>query len=433
MSGTIANCALAIVMTGGLAFAQESAPPVPASPPVTPKVWRTSAGGSYLGVDTRNVTSDRVAMLKLKEGRGVEVTVVDDDAPAAKAGMKEHDVILGFNGQKVNNVEELRRFIRDTPPGKSVTLSVSRNGEPINVKVTLAKRNQVYIVSGTNAVHIPEIHVPPMNFDFEFPGFSVVQFSKRNGLEVEDLTPQLGEFLGVHNGEGVLVRAVEKTSPADAAGLKAGDVIVRVNGEAVTCGADWRHALRGQHASTVSFGIIRDRREQTVSMKMPERQESSGGAESWPELQEELETLQQARPGFEESTQDQADAARELDRAMRDMRRELQDGKQEQEREMRELRRQIERMQRESESSRSQFTEKQKRDMQRLKRDLELAQRESERSQREAQQELQQAQNEARQAQHEVFRALHDDGEAPVEPQKPEPPNDNPPAPPPAP
>lgn len=407
-------------LLAGTALAQESTTP---APPVTPKVYRTSSGGSYLGVDTRDVTADRASALKLKEGRGVEVTVVDDDAPAAKAGMKEHDVIQGFNGQKVDNVEQLRRYIRETPPGKTVTLSVSRNGEIISVKVTLARRNQVYIASGANSIHIPDIHIPdihipPMNFDFDFPGFSVVQFSKRNGLEVEDLTPQLGEFLGVHNGEGVLVRAVEKGSSAEAAGLKAGDVIVKVNGETVAGGADWRHAMHGQHGQTISFGIIRDRHEQTISMKLPEPQESTGGSESWPELQEQLEVLRQARPGFDHATQEQAEAARELARAMRDMKRDLASGTQEQEREMRELRRQLERMQRESQSNRQALTEKQKREMQRLKRELEAAQRESLRSQHEAQQEFQQAQIEAQQAQQEVFQALHEEAQAQQEAQQ---------------
>ena len=65
-------------------------------------------GGSYLGVDTRDVTADRLADLKLKEEHGVEVTLVDQDAPAGKAGIKEHDVILTLNGNQVESVEQLR-------------------------------------------------------------------------------------------------------------------------------------------------------------------------------------------------------------------------------------------------------------------------------------------------------------------------------------
>ena len=69
--------------------------------------------GSYLGVDTRDVTSDRLAPLHLKDERGVEVTMVDQDAPAGKAGLKENDVILTMNGTDVQSVEQLRRMIHD--------------------------------------------------------------------------------------------------------------------------------------------------------------------------------------------------------------------------------------------------------------------------------------------------------------------------------
>src|SRR5271169_3166375 len=85
--------------------------------------------GSYLGVDTRDITADRLATLHLKDERGVEVTMVDQDAPAGKAGLKEQDVILTLNGTDVQSVEQLRRMIRETPPGRVVTLGVSRNGQ----------------------------------------------------------------------------------------------------------------------------------------------------------------------------------------------------------------------------------------------------------------------------------------------------------------
>src|SRR3954468_16695553 len=77
---------------------------------------------SYLGIDTQDVTPQRVAPLKLKEERGVEVLTVDQDAPAGKAGLKEHDVILEFNGTRVEGVENLRRMIHEVPPGRTATL-----------------------------------------------------------------------------------------------------------------------------------------------------------------------------------------------------------------------------------------------------------------------------------------------------------------------
>ena len=100
--------------------------------------------GSYLGVDTRDITADRLSELHLKEESGVEVTLVDQDAPAGKAGIKEHDVILTINGNKVESVEQLRRMIREVAPGREVSIGVSRNGQPMTLKAQLADRKRAF-------------------------------------------------------------------------------------------------------------------------------------------------------------------------------------------------------------------------------------------------------------------------------------------------
>ena len=115
-------------------------------------------GGSYLGVDTRDVTPDRLADLKLKEEHGVEVTLVDQDAPAGKAGIKEHDVILSINGSQVESVEQLRRMIREIPPGRLVTLGISRDGQPLTLKTQLADRKKTFAMAG-----------PGKSFSFTMP------------------------------------------------------------------------------------------------------------------------------------------------------------------------------------------------------------------------------------------------------------------------
>jgi ElaB/YqjD/DUF883 family membrane-anchored ribosome-binding protein len=98
------------------------------------------------------------------------------------------------------------------------------------------------------------------------PAFTVL--STRHGLVVESLSPQLSDFFGVARGQGVLVRSVERGSPAAVAGLKAGDVILKVNNETVHDMADWQ---RGMHAQSpkIAIGIWRDKREQTVTMTVP--------------------------------------------------------------------------------------------------------------------------------------------------------------------
>src|SRR6266403_2421101 len=99
-------------------------------------------GSSYLGVDIADVTTERLGALKLKEEHGAEVTMVDPDAPAGKAGLKEHDVILTLNGAGVESAAQLRRMIRETPAGRVVALGISREGQPQTVKVQLASRSK---------------------------------------------------------------------------------------------------------------------------------------------------------------------------------------------------------------------------------------------------------------------------------------------------
>ena len=232
---------------------------------------------SYLGVDTRDITPDRVSTLHLKNESGVEVTMVDQDAPAGKAGLKEQDVILTLNGDKVESVEQLRRMIHETPPGRIVSLGVSRNGQPLTVKVQLSERKKSYAYSfGPNDKEFKFTMpaMPPMP-DLDIPiSIVVAHSSARSGLMVENLTPQLGEFFGTKDGNGVLVRSVEKSSLADKAGLRAGDIITKINGSLVHDTSDFTHALRARKATTASIVILRDKKEQTITLILPERKES---------------------------------------------------------------------------------------------------------------------------------------------------------------
>jgi len=231
--------------------------------------------GAYMGVDIADVTPERLSALKLKDERGVEVTMVDQDAPAGKAGLKEHDVILSMNGTNVESGAQLRRMIRETPAGRIVTLGVSRDGQPLTLKVQLADRKKS-VAWGPKAKDFKfEMPAMPAMPDFDVPvSVVVVHSSLRSGLMVENITPQLGEFFGVKNGKGVLVRSVEKGSRAEKSGFRAGDVIVRVNDQAVHDTSDFSHAIRSTTSGSVTVGVIRDKREQTLTLPLPERKDS---------------------------------------------------------------------------------------------------------------------------------------------------------------
>jgi membrane-associated protease RseP (regulator of RpoE activity) len=200
----------------------------------------------------------------------VEVTMVDQDAPAGKSGVKEHDVILSVNGTAVESVEQLRRVIHEIPPGRVITLGVSRNGQSLTLKAQLSDRNNSFSSSmGPKDFHFEMPPMPNMS-DMDLPvSVVMVHSSMRSGLMVENLTPQLGEFFGAKGGKGILIRSVEKGSRGEKAGFRAGDVIVRVNEEAVTDTSDFGHALRSRKDNKASITVVRDKKEQTLTLTLP--------------------------------------------------------------------------------------------------------------------------------------------------------------------
>lgn len=250
----------------------------PVESPAQSFSFSSDEGGtsSYLGVDIADVTTERLSTLKLKEEKGVEVTMVDQDAPAGKAGLKEHDVILTMNGTTIESGAQLRRMIHETPPGRVVSFGLSRDGQPMTVKVQLADKHKEFSLLGPKVkdfpmpmpdVHLPDIDIPSINM-------VVVTQSARSGLTVENITPQLGEFFGVKNGNGVLVRAVDKGSRADKAGFRAGDVIVKVNDQSIHDTSDFAHAIRSRNGGSVSVGFIREKKEQNLNLPLPHTKES---------------------------------------------------------------------------------------------------------------------------------------------------------------
>lgn len=265
LSFVIVATALAIVGVPGSSNAQ------PGSQPFFygEEPW----GGSYLGVDTQDVTTDRLGVLHLKDERGVEITMVDQDAPAGKAGLKEHDVILSINDQQVQSVEQLRRLIREVPPGRVISIGISRGGQPMTVRAQLAERDKMpnFDFHYNPVINVPAVHIPPINVpEIDVPNIVVVHAPRSSGMMIENLTPQLGDFFGAKGGNGVLVRSVEKGSRAEQAGLRAGDVIVKVNGAAVNDCSDFSRLLRSRSAAKASVTVLRDRKEQNLTLNLPD-------------------------------------------------------------------------------------------------------------------------------------------------------------------
>lgn len=296
-------------------------------------------GPSYLGVDVDDVSPARAQALKLNGDTGVEITMVDRDAPAGKAGLQAHDVILKFNNTDVESVEQVRRLIRETPAGRNVTLTISRDGKVMPIQVTLAQRRQElgYSFVMPPMTPMPPVEIPAITIPrIDIPQVDLVlrQFSP-SGLMLENLTPQLRGFFGVKESEGVLVRSVEKGSAAEKAGFKAGDVIVRVGQHRINDVGDWRTSL-SMGTGSVPVSVVRDKRPLTITLPVPKKRDSSTvwpGDESFTinteQLGREMAALQ---PQFEQLRKDLASkqfrdsmrhAQDELRRRMDQLRRQL--------------------------------------------------------------------------------------------------------------
>ena len=306
-----------------------------------------SGTSSYLGVDIADVSKDRMGALKLKEEKGVEVTMVDQDAPAGKAGIKEHDVILSMNGTPIESGAQLRRMIHETPPGRAVTLGLSRDGQPLTLQVALADKHKEYSWTGPKPgdihVNIPPIHIP----DIDIPSMNmvVVTSSARSGLMVENITPQLGDFFGVKDGNGVLVRTVEKGSRAEKAGFRAGDVIIKINSQPVHDTSDFSHAVKSRSGNSVSVGVVRDKKEQTLNLTLPERKESSELLDEEGELRYELAQLKpQMELAVERSRQAAEQLKKQVCKHQDEFLRQTEKQKRQLQRDMRELQRELMRL-----------------------------------------------------------------------------------------
>lgn len=248
-------------------------PPPPPEPPDTLIFFQS--GGTFLGVGVKEITAERAKALKLKEEYGVEVTTVEPESPAEKAGLKPGDVVLEYNGQRVEGTQQFVRFVRETPAGRTVRLTVFRNGSTQTLAATVGERKG-------RPFNVP---APKIGEDIRIRIDRELQSAMRDipkvtmswragvlGIEGEALRgSQLGDYFGVK--EGVLVRGVMKETPAEKAGLKAGDVIVKVDDRNVDEPRDITAALRGARDAskkTVPVVVVREKKEMTLQVTLDE-------------------------------------------------------------------------------------------------------------------------------------------------------------------
>jgi serine protease Do len=239
------------------------------------------SGGGWLGVGVSEVSAEKVTSLKLPEERGALLGKIVPDSPAAKAGLKENDVVLEINGQRIEGTEQFRRMIHEIPAGRTANLTVWREGRSQNIKVTVGKHeagNMKVFADGPKsfAFRMPTMPAMPdlsglehlRTFSMISPGHPLL------GIDAESLDGDFGNYFGAPNGEGVLVRGVFANSAAAKAGLKVGDVITSLNGERIRSASELREKLlTNREGKSFKLGVLRNKSELTLSVELPQQKE----------------------------------------------------------------------------------------------------------------------------------------------------------------
>ncbi len=297
MTAVLGALVLSAAPPGALAQEAEEAPEQ------ARRIARRSAigSGSYLGIVLRDVSRADTDRLGLSGEYGAYVESVSKESPAAKAGLQADDVIRSWNGQRVESVAQLTRFVRETPPKRTVRLGVAREGAERTVSVTLGERPDAaralgYAYGPRMRVRMDEmrekmgearekmrearLRVCAVRIEEQTDEGGgerrvvIIRGSRgRMGVRLQGLTDQLGEYFGVQGGEGALVTSVRDESPAAKAGLQAGDVIVALGGESVGDPGDVVGSVGGAEAGPMEATVIRDGQRRTLTVVLEELEE----------------------------------------------------------------------------------------------------------------------------------------------------------------
>ena len=203
----------------------------------------------WMGVVIQNVDENMAEALGIGKARGVVISEVSKGSPAEKAGLKQGDVVLLFEGKKVANTVELRNLVVETAPDSDVDVTILRDGKEKRVTVELGE---------LAADEVAAAEEPREKVESEI------------GLEVQTLTSSMAGRLNMEGEEGVIVTKVKSGSPAEAAGIQHGDLVKEVNRQKVTDTTEYKKALgKSKPGDSVLLLLRRDNATLFVAVKVP--------------------------------------------------------------------------------------------------------------------------------------------------------------------
>ncbi len=245
-------------------------------------VSQAADSSGYLGIQMQDLDSSMAKALQLDEESGVLISEVVEDSPAEKAGLEDGDVILRFDGKDIESAGDLMKAVRKSNAGDEVELKVLRGGKKKSFDVTLGEREDNQFAFQHRKLK-EMLHERNGEGDFDidivapdsedFPGEENVFFFGGGGdhgflgIQLEDVNEQLAEYFDVDGG--VLVTEVVEDSPAAEAGLKAGDVIVKLDGDTIEDGSalrEWMSETEAEQKVEVEVSRKGDRKRFDVTL-----------------------------------------------------------------------------------------------------------------------------------------------------------------------
>jgi len=245
------------------------------------QVVQVFSGGSYIGVSVRDVDAEDAKRAKLPAPGGVLVEDVREDSPAQKAGFMEGDVVVEFDGERVRSTRQFTRLVQETPADREVAAVVMRDGQRLTLSVQPATPEGIRALRDRDWEGLvvprpprpPRAPAPPAPAPFHLmPRFEhFFSSSGRLGVTVDSLSEQLAAYFGTE--DGVLVTSVTSGSAADKAGVKAGDIVVSINGTTIDSPSELsRGVQRLEDGDEFTLEVVRDKQKQTLEGKIEPRQ-----------------------------------------------------------------------------------------------------------------------------------------------------------------
>jgi len=243
-------------------------------------------GGSFLGVGLEEVEDGT---------RGAKVRTVEPDSAAEKAGIQDGDVVTRFDGESVRSARQLARLVRETPAGRAVEIAVTRGGATKTLTATLGegpRRIHEGLHLGDENFFVPDLEDLDIEIDVpeglpHGPGPHVFRWHSdddhdytmawrarrpRLGIRFLEIEGQLADYFGLSADVGVLVTSVEEGAPAAEAGIRAGDVVLELDGKPIHDAGDLTKAVgAAEGGRPLAVKLVRDEKTVDVEVVLPER------------------------------------------------------------------------------------------------------------------------------------------------------------------